>query len=90
VTGERDLPTADELLERRSAKRRIQMMDIAESFAVQAETAPTVRLRAAFASRYAGLIGVPPARRHALRASLQDLGQSTVEELLARYSRPDD
>ena len=62
--------TADDAFERRKAERRLELLDVNEETAVQAETEPHERLRLAFAERYRNLIGVMPERRHEFRSRL--------------------
>lgn len=77
--------SADELRERRRAERRLRLIELSEDIAVGAETA-TGRLREAYAARYRSLVGVPPARRHDLRAALCRRVDVTVDEIVALFA----
>jgi hypothetical protein len=86
VPVEHPFVTAGELTARRKTERRLQLMNLFEAIAIQAETAPTDKLRDAYAKRYRASIGVPPIRRNEFRAALFRRVNVPVEEIIAMHS----
>jgi hypothetical protein len=61
----------------------LELLQIHEDLAVASETANDGLLRLAFARRYREIIGIQPARRHALESLLKDLTEfDTVDEVI--------
>jgi hypothetical protein len=78
--------TADELAERRKADRKLRLMDLLESLAVQAEASPTQSLRDAFARRYYAAVGISVDRREQFREALRHRINVAVDELIAHFA----
>ena len=74
--------SADELLERRRSERLLRLIELHESFAIQAESASTPTLRRGYAERYRRAIGVFPERRVELAEALRQRINATIAEIL--------
>jgi hypothetical protein len=85
VASEDRPPSADQLWEKRAARRHLCLLDLHEPLARQAESTTSSALRAAFSRRYQELIGVRPDLRDEFRAALAALDSMSVADLLARY-----
>lgn len=77
--------TADEVTERRKAQRHLRLLDLFEPIAIEAESATTDKLRAAYARRFRSAIGVPPIGRSAFREALLRRVNVPVSEIIAMY-----
>ena len=71
---------------KRKAEQVTRLLDIWEVVAVQAETARTGALRAAYAERYRRLVGVSPDQRQEFRKTLQHMHGITVEQLVQLFN----
>ena len=77
--------SADELLEERRSERLLRLIELHESFAIQAESATTPTLRRAYGNRYRRAIGVFPERRVELAEALRTRINATIAEILESF-----